>query len=90
MSGTAKGRAECTLLGPGLLASKPALTDSSVAAKRRAEALHVCFFQPSIRVQPSTMTYYCCCCCIIRSHERRALGALPSVVSRSEPASTDS
>ena len=29
-------------------------------------------------------------CCMIRSHERRALGALVSLFSRSEPASTDS
>ena len=37
-------RAECTSLGPGLTASKAALTDSSLAAKRRTEALHVVFF----------------------------------------------
>ena len=36
-------RAECTSLGPGLTASKAALTDSSLAAKRRTEALHVVF-----------------------------------------------
>ena len=29
---------------PWTLASKPALTDSSLAAKRRAKALHVAFF----------------------------------------------
>ena len=37
-------RTECTSLCPGLQAPKPALTDSSLAAKRCAEALHVVFF----------------------------------------------
>ena len=32
---------------PWTQASKPALTDSNLAAKRRAEALHLVFFQPS-------------------------------------------
>ena len=43
-SGAAKRRAECTSLGPGLKASEPAPTDSILAAKRRAEALHIVFF----------------------------------------------
>ena len=36
---------------PCTQASKPTLTDSSLDAKRRAEALHVVFFQRSIRAQ---------------------------------------
>ena len=60
-------RAECNSIGPGL--KHPSLrSDSSLAAKRRAEAVY------------SRM---------IRSHERRALGALLSLFSRSEPTSTD-
>ena len=79
--------AECTSLGSGL--KHPSLrSDSSLAAKRRAEALPVFFFQPSIRAQHES------CCCLysrmIRSHERRALGALLSLFSRSAPAPTDS
>ena len=53
-------------------------SDSNVAAKRRAEALHVFFFQRSV-YSP-----------MIGSHEMRALGALFSLFSMSEPASTDS
>ena len=68
-------------------------SDSSLAAKRRADALHVVFFstkqsEPSTGAAAATLcilshdTYY--------SHERRALGALVTLFSRSEPASTDS
>ena len=45
LSGAAKRRAECTSLLPRTLASEAALTDSSLTAKRRAEALQVVFFQ---------------------------------------------
>ena len=43
MFGAAKRRAEYTSR-PWAQASKPALTDSTLAAKRRAEALHMVFF----------------------------------------------
>ena len=49
-------------------------------------------FFPNQEPEPSTITF--CCCCVyssaIPSHERRALGALLSLVSGSEPRSTDS
>ena len=53
-------RAERTSLGPGL--EHPSLcSDSSLAAKRRAEALHVVFFQQSIRAQHES----CCSVCTL-------------------------
>ena len=54
-------RAECTSRGPGL--KQPSLrSDSSLAAKRRAEALHVLFFfQQSIRAQHEI----CCSVCTL-------------------------
>ena len=78
--------------------SKPALTDSSLAAKRRADALHVVFFptkHPSPpRRRPTTTVVAAGAAVVysrlIRSHIRRALGALLFLVSRSEPAFTDS
>ena len=74
--------------------SKPALTDSSLAGKRRAEALHVVCCQPSIRAQHDDLLLLllllCVYCRMIRGHERGSLGALLFLVSRSEPASTDS
>ena len=85
-------RAERTSLGPGL--EHPSLrSDSSLAAKRRAEALHVVFFfnKESKASEPSTRAAALCVYSrMIRSHERRALGVLLSLFSRSEPASTDS
>ena len=81
-------RAECTSLGPGL--EHPSLcSDSSLAAKRRAEALHVVFFSTK-HPSPARELLLCVYSRMIRSHERRALGALVSLFSRSEPASTDS
>ena len=75
--------AECTSLGPGL--KHPSLrSDSSLAAKRRAEALHVDFFQQSVRAQHDELLL-CVYSRMIRSHERRALGALLSLFSRCEP-----
>ena len=41
---------------PWTQASKPALTDSSLAAKRRVEALHLVFFFKQAS-EPTTMTY---------------------------------
>ena len=81
-------RAECTSLGLGL--KHPSLrSDSSLAAKRRAEALHVVFFSTK-HPSPSLELLLCLFSPMIRSHERRALGALLSSSPRSEPASTDS
>ena len=77
-------RAERTSLGSGL--EHPSLrSDSSLAAKRRAEAFHVDFFQQSVRAQHDELLL-CVYSRMIRSHERRALGAL-LLFSRSEPAS---
>ena len=62
---------------------------SSLAAKRRADALHVVFFSTK-HPSPARELLLCVYSRMIRSHERRALGALLSFFSRSEPASTDS
>ena len=48
---------------PWTQASKPALTDSSLAAKKHTEALHVAFFSNQASEPTTTMTYHCCCCC---------------------------
>ena len=78
---------------PWTQASKPALTDSGREETCRGVSRGIFFNQAS---EPRSMTYCCCCCCccvhsrMIHSHERRVLGALPFLVSRSEPASTDS
>ena len=81
-------RAVCTSLGHGL--NYPSLrSESSQAAKRRAEAVYVVFFsikRPSPARWAAALSAFSCI--YIRSHERRALGALP-VLFRSEPASTD-
>ena len=54
-------RTECTSLGPGL--KHPNLrSDSSLAAKTRAEALHVVFFFNKAS-EPSTMS--CCSVCTL-------------------------
>ena len=78
-------RAECTSLGPGL--DHPGLcSDSSLAANRRAEALHV-VFSFNKASEPSTRAAALC----VLSHDTKdALGALLSLFSRSEPVSTDS
>ena len=81
-------RAECTSLGPGL--KHPSLrSGSSLATKRRAEALHVIFFSTK-HPSPARAAALCVLSHDTYSHERRALGALLSLFSRSEPASTDS
>ena len=82
-------RAECSPLGPGL--EHPSLlSDSSLAAKRRAEALHVVFFFNKASEPSTRAAGLCVLSHDTYSHERRALGSLLSVFSRSEPASTDS
>ena len=50
---------------PWTQASKPALTDSSLAAKRRAEALHLVFFSTKHPSPPRWPTYCCCCVCTL-------------------------
>ena len=71
-------RAERTSLGPGL--EHPSLrSDSSLAAKRRAEALHVVFFSTK-HPSPARELLLCVYSRMIRSHERRELGALLSFV----------
>ena len=81
-------RAERTSLGPGL--EHPSLrSDSSLAAKRRAGALHVVFFSTK-HPSPARELLLCVYSRVIRGRERRALGALLSLFSRSEPASTNS
>ena len=58
-------RREC-FAGPWTQASKPAQTNSNLAAKKRAEALHVVFiFNQASKT--STMVYCCCCCCWVYS-----------------------
>ena len=81
-------RAERTSLGREL-EHLSLRSDSSLAAKRRAEALHVVFFSTK-HPSPARELLLCVYSRMIRSHERRALGALVSLFSRSEPASTDS
>ena len=81
-------RAERTSLGPGL--KHPSLrSDSSLAAKRRAEALHVAPFStkhPGLAREPLLCLYSF----MIPSHRRRALGEMLSLFSRSEPALANS
>ena len=67
---------------PWTQAYKPTLTDSRLASKRRAEALHEVFFSAAAAAAVYSR--------MIRSHERRALGALLFLLSGSEPAPTDS
>ena len=80
---------------PSIQASLPALIDSSQAVHTRTEALHIIYFQPSVRAQHDELVLLllllllCVLSHMIRSHERRALGA-PLLVSGSEPASTGS
>ena len=89
MSGAAKRRAECTSLGPGL--KHPSLHRLTLAWPRKDMPRRFTCYGSS---DPGTMTCCCCCCCVYsrmaRSYERHALGALLFLVSRSEPASTDS
>ena len=67
-------RTECTSLGPGL--EHPRLrSDSSLAAKRRTEALHV-FFSTKHPSQARELLLLCVYSRMIRSHERRTQGAL--------------
>ena len=80
-------RAECASLGPGLKLPS-LLSDSTLAAKRFAEVIHVVFFSTTIRAQHDELLL-CVYSRMIRSHERRALGALLLFL-RSEPASIDS
>ena len=79
---------------PWTQASRPALTDSSPAAKRRAEAIYFVFSSPSVRAHHDDLHTAAAAMCVFprtrRSHERRALGALLFLDSRSTPASTDS
>ena len=84
-------------LGPRL--KHPSLRRRTLVWPRRdvPRRLTKIFFQPSFRAQhDDLLCCYCCCCCccvysrMLRSHERRALGALLFLVSRCEPASTDS
>ena len=73
-------------LGPGL--EHPSLrSDSSLAAKRRADALHVVFICNKAS-GPSTRA--AALCVISHDTKPRKTGALLSLFSRSEPASTDS
>ena len=72
-------RAQRTSLGPGL--EHPSLrSDSSLAANRRAEALQVVFFSTK-RLSPARELLFFVYSRMIRSHERRALGALLSLFS---------
>ena len=68
---------------PWTQASKAALTVSSLAEKRRAEPLHLTFFQSNIRAHHDTCVFR-----MRRSHERRSLRALLFFVARSALAST--
>ena len=77
-------RAECTSLGPGL-EHLSLSSDSSLAAKRRADALHVCFFSTKHPSPARELLLLCVYSRVIRSHERRALGALVSLFSTVGP-----
>ena len=80
-------RAEYTSLGPGLehLSQR---ADSSLVAQRRAVALHVVFL--STKHPHDDLLLLCVLSCDKHSCEKRALGAPLFLVSRCEPASTDS
>ena len=85
----ARRRAERTSLGPGL--EHPSLrSDSNLAARRRAEAHHVVFFSTKHPSPARELQLLCVYSRMIRSRERRALGALLSLFSRSEPTSANS
>ena len=77
-------RAEYTSLGPGL-EHLSLRSDSSLAAKRRADALHVVFFSTKHPSAARELLLLCVYSRMIRNRERRALGALVSLFSRSEP-----
>ena len=82
-------RTERTSLGPGL--EHPSLrSDSNLAARRRAEAHHVVFFSTKHPSPARELQLLCVYSRMIRSRERRALGALLSLFSRSEPTSANS
>ena len=74
---------------------KPALTDSIALWPQRdvPRRFTCCCFQPSIRAQHDDLLLLLLLLCVysrmVHSHERRALGALLLLVSRSDPASTD-
>ena len=61
-------------------------SDTSLAAKRRADALHVVYFVQTNTNPARQLLLLCVYSRMIHSHERRALGALVSLFSRSEPA----
>ena len=85
-------RVECTSLGPGLKHLSLRADSIRVAWPRRdmpRRFTFFFFFQQSIRAQHVELLL-CVYSRMIRSHKRRALGALLSLFSRSEPASTES
>ena len=82
-------RAECASVGPGLKHPIPRCLTLSLAAKRRAEALHWVLFSSKQPRPPRWPTTCCCVSRMRRSHKRISLGALLFLVDRSAPASTD-
>ena len=77
--------AECFSLGPRL-EHVSLRSDTSLAAKRSADALHLVYFVQGNTRPARQPLLFCVYSRMIHSHERRALGALVSLSSRSEPA----
>ena len=83
-------RAECTSLDPGL--KHPSLRSLTLVWPRRdvPRRFTWCFFSTKYPSPAGELLRLCVYSRMIRGHERRALGALLFLLSRSEPASTDS
>ena len=73
-SATATSGAAPSALRSAELKHSSLRSDSSLAAKRRAEALHVVYFS-TMHPSPARELLLCVYSRMIRSHERRALGA---------------
>ena len=82
-------RADCTTVGPGLEHSQ-AYAQTLVWPRRVVPRRFTWYFVSTKHPSPARELLLCVYSRMIRSHERRALGALLSLFSRSEPASTDS
>ena len=80
-------RRECTSLGPGL--KHPSLC-SDFSLRRDVPRRFTWYFLKTKHPSPARELLLCAFSRMIRSHERRALGALLCLFSRSESASTDS
>ena len=89
-STTATSGAAPSALRSALDSSIQAYAQTLVWPRRDVPRRFTWYFLSTKHPSPARELLLCVYSRIIRSHERRALGALPSLFSRSEPASTDS